>query len=389
MTPTLRKIILTILAIFFGLSSQAQLEEVTTLTADGPGDTYDLIQSTFNPGNRSLSYEIPDTFHNPPVAHITEVFDNEINKYVFKFDMHLEQDGEIVSNSQDRQRNEIKVHAPSPEKLKAKQGDTLTYEWKFKLDSLFQPSGGFTHFVQFKAVGGQSGPPLLTLSPRKKKSGDFMELIHRGNIEDGEVSGNLRLRSLDLAPFLGKWLAVTCTIHINGSSTEIAVNKDGAYTDFPTPGFMDFEISEVHTGNILMSYSSDDIDTDRNERKGKAFQFIRPKWGIYRSLNDRINLRDETVYFADFVITKKSKPIIIPEPEPVDNTGLFTPNPVIDFIIFDDKFTGYKFEIFNLSGRKVKASTRLKINLSSLSPGAYIVKATKDAVENTFNIIKK
>ena len=32
--------------------------------------------------------------------------------------------------------------------------------------------------------------------------------------------------------------------------------------------------------------------------------FIRPKWGIYRSLMDREKLRDETVYFSDIMIKK-------------------------------------------------------------------------------------
>lgn len=30
--------------------------------------------------------------------------------------------------------------------------------------------------------------------------------------------------------------------------------------------------------------------------------FMRPKWGFYRSLNDKTNLRDETVHFDHFCI---------------------------------------------------------------------------------------
>lgn len=37
-----------------------------------------------------------------------------------------------------------------------------------------------------------------------------------------------------------------------------------------------------------------------------ANTFIRPKWGIYRSLLDRGRLRDESVRFVDFCLAKGS-----------------------------------------------------------------------------------
>jgi len=47
----------------------------------------------------------------------------------------------------------------------------------------------------------------------------------------------------------------------------------------------------------LFSYSNSNIRTWKTDA-----DFLRPKWGIYRSLKDADNLRDEAVLFADFSI---------------------------------------------------------------------------------------
>ena len=59
------------------------------LNANGPGNTYERITSVFAPGNGVSAVEVPDLFH--PWAsgrHIAEVFDSELNKYVFEFYSH-------------------------------------------------------------------------------------------------------------------------------------------------------------------------------------------------------------------------------------------------------------------------------------------------------------
>jgi hypothetical protein len=56
----------------------------------------------------------------------------------------------------------------------------------------------------------------------------------------------------------------------------------------------------VSDGAELLFYSDTDMDLWRS-----GATFIRPKWGIYRSLNNKERLRDERVWFADFAIGKK------------------------------------------------------------------------------------
>jgi hypothetical protein len=57
-------------------------------------------------------------------------------------------------------------------------------------------------------------------------------------------------------------------------------------------------------GVELFSYNDSFID---NWRPGT--EFVRPKWGIYRSLNDADALRDEEVLFNDFSILELVSPI--------------------------------------------------------------------------------
>ncbi|MEJ6792205.1 MAG: hypothetical protein QNK89_05605 [Lacinutrix sp.] len=83
----------------------------------------------------------------------------------------------------------------------------------------------------------------------------------------------------DLAPLIGTWLEVTETIK------------------YSTSGTYDIAIKKVSDGTILFSYANNAII---NWRAGGTF--VRPKWGIYRSLINAQDLRDEEVLFADFNI---------------------------------------------------------------------------------------
>ncbi|MEL6844650.1 MAG: fibronectin type III, partial [Bacteroidota bacterium] len=118
------------------LFSQAVLE------ADGPGNTYELINSVLAPGYDVV--ESPDCGHPSFGRHIEEVFDSTLNKYVFLFHLHKTPDNDRCINF-DRQRNEIKTYDKSPDSLLGVIGEVVEYRWKFKLDANFQPSGSFSH----------------------------------------------------------------------------------------------------------------------------------------------------------------------------------------------------------------------------------------------------
>ena len=106
-------------------------------------------------------------------------------------------------------RNEIKTYASSPDHLKGVMGETVVYKWKFKLDSLFQPSSKFTHIHQIKAVDGtQSDMPLITLAPRAG-SLEKLQLLYSDSISQNEIA------SIPLADVKGVWVSATETITYN------------------------------------------------------------------------------------------------------------------------------------------------------------------------------
>ncbi len=236
------------------------------LEADGPGNTYELITSVLAPGGDAV--ENPECIHPQFGRHIAEVWDEDLHQYVFEFYSHVTPDNDRCINF-DRQRVEIKTYEPSPDNLKGVAGEIVTYRWKFRIAPGFQPSTSFTHLHQVKPVGGDDGNPLFTLTPRKGTP-NRMELIH---------NNTTKVATAELSLFEGAWVECTETIGIGTS---------GAYS---------MVIKKVQDGTVLLSYSNGTIMTIRPDNN-----FIRPKWGIYRSLNNPSDLRDEAVRFAGFSI---------------------------------------------------------------------------------------
>ncbi|RYY66204.1 MAG: fibronectin type III, partial [Chitinophagaceae bacterium] len=114
----------------------------TLLTADGPGNTYERINSVLAPGYNAV--EDPECVHPEFGRHIAEVFDADINQFAFEFYAHVTPDNDRCINF-DRQRVEIKTYDASPENLKGRLGEIVNYKWRFKIPVGFKPSSSFTH----------------------------------------------------------------------------------------------------------------------------------------------------------------------------------------------------------------------------------------------------
>lgn len=242
------------------------------LSAEGKDNTYELINSVFAPGYNVV--EVPDCNHESFGRHIDEIFDAELNKNVFRFFIHKTPDNDRCKNF-DRQRNEIKAYDKSPDELLGLEDEKVVYSWSFKLSGDFKSSSSFTHIHQIKAVGGEEDAmPLITLTTRKG-SPDKLELRY------AEHTSQTTLKSTDLTPFKGQWVHVVETI--------IYGEKDsGAYK---------IEIKDNTNDKTLFSYSNNTIRMWKTNAS-----FMRPKWGIYRSLNNASDLKDEQVLFADFKV---------------------------------------------------------------------------------------
>jgi len=256
-------------------NNQTTNTEGTTLSANGTTETYQLINSVF--GGTGDVIEAPDCSHTSFGKHITQVFDNDLKRYVFAFHIHVTPDNDRCEDS-DRQRNEIKTYDKSSENLKASKGEKVLYRWKFKLDAGFKPSSDFTHIHQLKPIDGDNTLPIITLTPRYKASGDVLQVIHTG---ETDATSQKYIATVPLSDFRGQWVEVI-------ERATFAV--DGKY---------EIQINRISDGKVLLKQAFNNIEMWR-----KNSTTCRPKWGIYRRTLQPEMLRDETLWFNDFNITE-------------------------------------------------------------------------------------
>lgn len=262
-------IVAIILLLFF---PKNPLMAQVTLSATGTGAAYDVIDA------KGFGIENPDCKHPSFGPHVTQAFDNTLNKYVFVFHSHAVADDDRCTN-EDRVRMEIKGGSGSPADMQHTQGQTAYYRWKFKLDAGFIPSSRFTHIFQIKAIEGDAGAPLITITPRAGTP-QKMQIIH----SSGEGSGSLgTVKEVDLAPFKGNWVEA----YVKYKSS------DGS------GGTLELTLTRVSDGQVLLSYTNNSLDMWRT-----GASYNRGKWGVYRGKDDV--LRDEQVRFNDFCITESS-----------------------------------------------------------------------------------
>ena len=252
------------------------------LKADGPGETYELISSVLAPGKSAVEAADHNKLgnHSSFGRHIAEVWDADLKENVFEFYSHINYinadkttstDNEPVADVAQKQRVEIKTYDGSPDNLKGTLGETITYQWKFKLPKGFQPSSNFTHLHQIKAVGGSQDMPIFTLTAKKGTVNQF-NVVH---------NNETIVASMNLSELEGTWVQITEVIKVGANGTYSVV------------------IKRIKDGKELLSYSNPDLETIRPDNN-----FIRPKWGIYRSLKKVVDLREEAVRFADFSIAE-------------------------------------------------------------------------------------
>jgi len=341
--------------------SQALLE------ADGPGNTYELINSVLAPGATAI--ETPDQFDPSYGRHITEVWDATLGKYVFEFYVHVSLPTELQDESTgdtDRQRCEIKTYASSPDNLKGVSGETIVYKWRFRLPAGFQPSSGFTHIHQIKAVGGDDGMPLITITVRKA-SPNRIELIHN-NVT--------KLITADLSLFTGNWVEATERIKVD--------SVHGTYS---------LTIKNVSTGVTILSCSNNDLMTIRATN-----DFIRPKWGVYRSILNLADLRDEAVRFNSFSISEE--PLTsLPMPSrdsPVElKVSIASTNLNVEYQLYEKELVQLK--MLNVNGQLIRTllpyqyqeggKHQLQFDVSTLKNGIYFIRLQAGTIQKILKII--
>lgn len=248
---------------------------ISYLKADGQTNTYQLIQTVF--GGPSSAVETPDCNHTSFGPHITQIRDTTLNTFVFAFHSHIKQDDDRCIKF-DRQRIEIKTNDNVPaDQLTGHLGDFLSLSWDFKLDAGFLPPYSFCHVHQLKAVDGDDSMPIITLTPRRSHPENLLQVIHMDSKGGYDI-----VKMVPLQPWLGEW------VHITSNAT--FKTEGGTYN---------VEVKRRSDGEILLSYNSANIDMWRN-----STSYVRPKWGIYRSVQEAAVSRNETVLFHNFCVSK-------------------------------------------------------------------------------------
>jgi hypothetical protein len=225
--------------------------------------------------------------------------DPDFNKYVFRFDIHIDpvMDGDRCSTSTvDRQRNEMKsaTNNTTWAKVQGNWDEWQILEWKFKLPTGFQPTTSFCHIHQLKAQDGpNNGNPVITITPRANSNGSSkrMQIIH---VVDGASTGKGTIvDNIPLADFENEREQVREEIH------------------YAHDGFYSIKVTRIRDGKVLIDFKDEHIDMWRS-----GSSYIRNKYGIYRSLaGGRLDrnpvgqsplLRNESLWITDFRVYEKN-----------------------------------------------------------------------------------
>ena len=312
------------------------------LEPNGPGNTYSEITAVLAPNYSPI--ETPDCNHSAFGDHIDEVYDSSLGDYVFRFYIHVTPDNDRCIKF-DRQRNEIKTYDKSPANLLGVEGEKVIYKWAFKLADGFQSSPNFTHIHQLKSVGGSyESMPIYTLTTRKG-SPDRLELRY------AETDTQITLKQTALSPMIDAWVEVTEKI------------------EYANTGFYSIEMTNKSTGQQLFYYDNTDAAAPKvNWRPGGIF--VRPKWGIYRSLTNDQDLRDEQVLFSYFSVEEVSNLSLLKADQRRINVF---PNPTSG-VVHISSIDATQTHIFAITGQLLMQSNSAQIDIGDFPPSLYFLK---------------
>jgi hypothetical protein len=179
----------------------------------------------------------------PGVTHIY------VSGDAYRFDMHTQdRDGD------DRQRNEVKgMRTSGSAYIKILKNQVWRISYQMYIPTSLDATSSFTHIAQMKVPG--SGAPLYTMS--LPISGGTPKINVRYWDEDEQTH---EVGNTNLAPIQGKWLDTTFEFKASDTGYLRWTLKDGSTT--------------------LVDKRLDNTDLWRADT-----DYLRPKWGIYRSIN--------------------------------------------------------------------------------------------------------
>ncbi|MFI7704880.1 CBM35 domain-containing protein [Nonomuraea sp. NPDC049480] len=180
----------------------------------------------------------------PGVTHIY------VSGDAYRFDMHTED-----RDGSDRQRNEVKGMrtGSGSSYIKILENQTWRISYQMYIPTSLDATSSFTHIAQMKTPG--SGAPLYTMSLPISGGTPKINLRYWDESEQTHEVGNTNLN-----PIQGKWLDTTFEFKASDNGYLRWTLRDGSTT--------------------LVDRRMDGTDLWRGDD-----EYLRPKWGIYRSIN--------------------------------------------------------------------------------------------------------
>ncbi|GIH14331.1 hypothetical protein Raf01_25030 [Rugosimonospora africana] len=167
---------------------------------------------------------------------------------IYKDDLDSTGDG-------DRQRTESKGMVTDGDYLSMHDGETWSITYEMYIPSTLHGTSHFTHIFQLKTVATNGGP-WITLSPSRSGSTEILRA------QADSTSGNPAIATTNLAPLRDKWITVQWTFTIGAKGTARFVARNGTGSSAPV-------VVDGTKSNLNIP--------DQDDR-------VRPKWGIYRSI---------------------------------------------------------------------------------------------------------
>ena len=155
----------------------------------------------------------------------------------------------------DRQRTESKGMVQNGTALKMHNGETWTISYEMYMPATLHGTSKFTHIFQTKTPSTNGGP-WVTLDLTRSGSKEMLAARAYAN------SGSPNIAATDLAPLRDKWITIEWTFTPGSKGTAACVIRNGTGAGAPVA-------AQGRMSNVNIPDQGD---------------YVRPKWGIYRSV---------------------------------------------------------------------------------------------------------
>jgi hypothetical protein len=182
---------------------------------------------------------------------VTHIF---VQGDTYRFNMDTKQ----VEAPGDRQRNEVKGMVMNGQPQIINLGSTWRFDYSMFIPPTLKGTTSFTHIMQMKQPN-TSTAPLMTMDLRRVGDQEIIAL-------KAWLSG-VDVASTDLAPLRGHWI-----------DTEVTVTAGEG-----TAGKLHWKL--IDRGRVIVDAERDGVNLWLGDR-------LWPKWGIYRSINDKADVLD-------------------------------------------------------------------------------------------------